>query len=170
MGESEGKSAASPLPVCGLGATIGRESGLTPALALFPIAMGKSSKVPRKTGASPYMSLPGILSAFDGVIPRAVDRGNGESGRITARRRRFLRSFGIRNCCRLIWRMPTLTGLCWISGWCAICWGLRKGFIKGCGGWRRSGARSRRCMAARRGRRRRGWWFRLRDAPGPYRW
>lgn len=32
------------------------------------------------------MSLSGILSAFDGVIPRAVDRGNGEPGRITARR------------------------------------------------------------------------------------
>ena len=35
------------------------------------------------------MSLSGILSAFDGVIPRAVDQDNGESGRITARRGDF---------------------------------------------------------------------------------
>ena len=61
---------------------------------------------------------------------------------------------------RLIWRMLTPTALCWTGGWCATCWGSTRRSTQGCGGWRRSGARSLRCTGARRGRRGRGWWFR----------
>ena len=55
-------------------------------------------------------------------------------------------------------RRRRLTAPCWTGGWFASCWGLTIAFIKRCGGWRRSGARSLACMVGSRGRGGRGWW------------
>ena len=49
-------------------------------------------------------------------------------------------------------RTPTPTAHCWTSGWCATCWGLMRTRTLACVGWRRSGARSRRCTVGRGGR------------------
>ena len=56
-------------------------------------------------------------------------------------------------CCRRAWRTPTPTGRCWTGGWCATCWGSATTCTGPCGGWRPSGAPSRRCTGASGGRR-----------------